>query len=85
MTLAYNQDATYVVPLQVSLDVLTLRISWGLTYNMYGDKLLGLNLFPTSLYTQREQTLHIQISLLTYINPRDRLVQVRHDQLRRPA
>ncbi|KAF7966198.1 hypothetical protein HWV62_39706 [Athelia sp. TMB] len=27
--------------------------TWGLTYNMYGDKLLGLNLFPTSLYTQQ--------------------------------
>lgn len=24
--------------------------SWGLTYNMFGDKLLGLNLFPDSLY-----------------------------------
>ncbi|KAG5724965.1 hypothetical protein E4T56_gene12457 [Termitomyces sp. T112] len=24
--------------------------SWGLTYNLYGDKLLKLNLFPTSIY-----------------------------------
>ncbi|KAF8917882.1 hypothetical protein CPB85DRAFT_1558569, partial [Mucidula mucida] len=24
--------------------------SWGLSYNLYGDKLLGLNLFPASIY-----------------------------------
>ncbi|KAG6830824.1 hypothetical protein H0H92_014476 [Tricholoma furcatifolium] len=28
--------------------------SWGLTYNLYGDKLLGLNLFPESIYTMRK-------------------------------
>lgn len=27
--------------------------SWGLTYNLYGDKLLKLNLFPQSLYQQQ--------------------------------
>ena len=27
--------------------------SWGLTYNLYGDKLLGLDLFPDSLYQTR--------------------------------
>lgn len=27
--------------------------SWGLTYNLFGDKLLGLNLFPESLYEQQ--------------------------------
>lgn len=27
--------------------------SWGLSYNMLGDKLLGLNLFPASVYEMR--------------------------------
>ncbi|KAJ7682669.1 DUF1793-domain-containing protein [Mycena polygramma] len=27
--------------------------SWGLSYNLYGDKLLGLNLFPASIYTEQ--------------------------------
>ncbi|TRM67680.1 hypothetical protein BD626DRAFT_104598 [Schizophyllum amplum] len=27
--------------------------SWGLTYNLYADKLLGFNLFPSSLYDQQ--------------------------------
>ncbi|KAL1706445.1 hypothetical protein EV121DRAFT_278880 [Schizophyllum commune] len=27
--------------------------SWGLTYNLYADKLLGFNLFPSSIYDQR--------------------------------
>ncbi|KAG8881508.1 hypothetical protein FRB98_004291 [Tulasnella sp. 332] len=27
--------------------------SWGLSYNLYGDKLLGLNLFPASVYTMQ--------------------------------
>ncbi|KAL1747685.1 hypothetical protein HDZ31DRAFT_80256 [Schizophyllum fasciatum] len=27
--------------------------SWGLTYNLYADKLLGLNLFPPSVYEQQ--------------------------------
>ena len=31
--------------------------SWGLTYNLYGDKLLKLNLFPDSLYQTRESSL----------------------------
>lgn len=28
--------------------------SWGLSYNLYGDKLLNLNLFPQSVYQMRE-------------------------------
>ncbi|KAL1694460.1 hypothetical protein GGG16DRAFT_122510 [Schizophyllum commune] len=27
--------------------------SWGLTYNLYADKLLGFNLFPSSIYDQQ--------------------------------
>ncbi|KAJ6539470.1 hypothetical protein B0H19DRAFT_1213411 [Mycena capillaripes] len=27
--------------------------TWGLSYNLYGDKLLGLNLFPASVYTEQ--------------------------------
>jgi len=27
--------------------------SWGLSYNLYGDKLLGLNLFPSSVYNMQ--------------------------------
>lgn len=28
--------------------------SWGLSYNMYADKLLGTNVFPPELYEMRK-------------------------------
>lgn len=28
--------------------------SWGLSYNMYADKLLGTNVFPQSVYDMRK-------------------------------
>lgn len=31
-----------------------MLLSWGLTYNLYADKLLKLNLFPASIYTMRK-------------------------------
>ena len=36
--------------------------SWGLTYNLYADKLLGLNLFPSSIYDQRLCFHHLFLS-----------------------
>ncbi|KAG6830826.1 hypothetical protein H0H92_014478 [Tricholoma furcatifolium] len=40
--------------------------SWGLIYNLYGDKLLGLNLFPESIYTMRKSTVLPQ-DLVAYV------------------
>lgn len=58
---SYRNTATsYVTKFQTyatasSKDHLTLAYgqdsTWGLVYNLYGDKLLKLNLFPASLYT----------------------------------
>lgn len=31
--------------------------SWGLSYNLYADKLLKLNLFPASIYSMRKYSL----------------------------
>lgn len=33
--------------------------SWGLTYNLFGDKLLKLNLFPESLYESRKHIVSV--------------------------
>lgn len=41
---------TYAVPKR-SFNFLI--VSWGLTYNLFADKLLKLNLFPNSIYTMR--------------------------------
>ncbi|KAF8300411.1 DUF1793-domain-containing protein [Clavulina sp. PMI_390] len=59
----YTTIATTYVPKILSYaqastgDHLTLAYgqtsTWGLMYNMFGDKLLGLNLFSSSLYTQQ--------------------------------
>ncbi|KAL1661464.1 hypothetical protein GGF50DRAFT_129457 [Schizophyllum commune] len=43
--------------------------SWGLTYNLYADKLLGFNLFPSSIYDQ--QTAFYQKHTNTYGVPLD--------------
>ena len=44
-------------------DHLTLQYgqddTWGLSYNLYGDKLLGLGLFPDSIYEMRAYELDV--------------------------
>ena len=34
--------------------------SWGLSYNLYADKLLGTNVFPNSVYEMRESIFHLR-------------------------
>lgn len=54
LTLAYNMDSTWVASLLVLCACRSRSVRWGLSYNLYGDKLLGLNLFPQSVYQMRE-------------------------------
>lgn len=35
-------------------DYLLTVFSWGLSYNLYADKLLGTNVFPQSVYDMRK-------------------------------
>lgn len=38
----------------LSLLIHSLYLSWGLSYNMYADKLLQANVFPQSVYDMRK-------------------------------
>jgi hypothetical protein len=40
------------------------HFSWGLTYNLFGDKLLGLGLFPQDIYATREFSRHNLLSAI---------------------
>jgi hypothetical protein len=53
--------------------------SWGLSYNLYADKLLRLNLFPASVYSMRKYTTSSSCRRILIVLPsamgRNRLVQ----------
>lgn len=51
----YGDSARHVPLLRLS-NTVWASISWGLTYNLYGDKLLKLDLFPESIYTLRQSS-----------------------------
>ncbi|PFH52830.1 hypothetical protein AMATHDRAFT_73955 [Amanita thiersii Skay4041] len=50
LTLSYGNSSRYFDHLILSRVTLMGPCSWGLSYNLYADKLLKLNLFPASVY-----------------------------------
>lgn len=50
----YGNDSRFVLSLY-TMKLYTHKVfSWGLTYNMYADILLGTNVFPSSVYDMRK-------------------------------
>lgn len=59
--------------------------SWGLSYNLFGDKLLGLKLFPQSVYAMREffRALRPDVEYDVFVC-RDRMVQLAREYVSIP-
>ena len=41
--------------------------TWGLAYNLYGDKLLGTNIFPESIYELQTNWYSTHASAYTFL------------------
>lgn len=55
MSMQYDNSSRYVsssFPTQFLIQ--PILSSWGLSYNLYADKLLKLNVFPDSVYQMRK-------------------------------
>ena len=52
-----SSSMTTTIGLPISFDLMHNSpdgtLSWGLTYNLYADKLLATNVFPSSIYDMR--------------------------------
>jgi hypothetical protein len=75
-TLSYRNDPSYVSSESADFHGFDVTVRWSLLYNLYADRLLGLNVFPPSVYQTREFFCARTVLLrFKHLNHRDEVVR----------